>query len=118
MTQVLIVDDSTVSRIMVQQIMEANHPEWELHLAANSDEAIELTREMDTLDVAILDYNMPGRNGIDLGIQLQDEMGCKHIALLTANIQDSIKNKAKTAGFHFINKPIEESLITQFTKAI
>lgn len=118
MTHVLIVDDSMLTRVMVENIMHEYFPDWELTLAGNGEEALNLTSENSSIDAAILDFNMPGMNGLELGIALKEQRNVDHIALLTANVQNSIKNKAKTAGFTFINKPVNAEPILDFAKSI
>jgi CheY-like chemotaxis protein len=65
MTTVMIVDDSKLARITVGKILTALKPEWERVEAASAEAALQLVDTM-SIDVAILDYNMPGKNGIAL----------------------------------------------------
>lgn len=118
MVQALIVDDSTLSRMLVQKIIEEHHPDWQVHLAKDAEDAMKQTQTVNEVDVAIVDFNMPGMNGIEFAQQLRQKYSHCHIALLTANIQDPVRNRAETAGITFINKPISESLVTEFTNSI
>lgn len=118
MVQALIVDDSTFSRMLVQKIIEEHHPDWQVCLAKDAEDALAQTQMVDDIDVAIVDFNMPGMNGIEFANKLRQQYSHCQIALLTANIQDPVRNRAETAGITFINKPITESLVTEFTKSI
>lgn len=59
-TTVLIVDDSKLARIVLSKAVGALQPEWRQIEAANAEEAL-ATVAAQAVDVAILDYNMPGR---------------------------------------------------------
>ena len=107
MTTLLIVDDSKLARIVVGKAVSGLQPDWNRVEAANADEAI-VRIEAGGIDVAILDYNMPGRNGLDLAEELRAVYPNMPIALATANVQDEIINRARAANATFIAKPVTE----------
>lgn len=112
MTQktMLIVDDSRLSRMLVSNFVKAAKPEWTLILAESGDEALEKC-ENQAIDYMTIDYNMPGMDGITLSTKLRLKYPAAQIALLTANIQTSIKNQAAEVGIGFIQKPITQEKI-------
>ena len=107
---ILIVDDSRVSRMMISAIIHNLHPDWQIEEAASADEAL---IKLDGLDPAqaIIDYNMPGMDGISLSEQIQKRSLSTRITLLTANVQDTLREKAAALGVGFIGKPITEDKI-------
>ncbi len=107
---VLIVDDSLVTRMMVRAIVSELHPEWTIIEAADSDDALSKA-VVDVIDLMILDYNIPGPNGLILARALKEKYPQCRITLLTANIQDSIRRKAEDQGLDFVKKPITEERI-------
>lgn len=107
---VLIVDDSRVSRMMVNAIIKSQHADWDIEEAASGDEAMTRLTEMKP-DIAIIDFNMPGINGLQLAEKIKLESPDTSITLLTANIQDSIRDKASKLGVAFAGKPITEEKI-------
>ena len=107
---VLIVDDSRVSRMMIRAIVTDTHPGWRLTEAGSSDEALSVQDGCD-FDLVILDYNMPGMDGVTLGGKLKVLHPDAHIYLLTANIQDSVQRRAQQNGLQFVRKPITEDRI-------
>lgn len=107
MTTLLIVDDSKLARIVVGKAAGGLQPDWIRVEAANADDALARIAEGD-VDVAILDYNMPGRNGLDLAEELRAAYPDMPIALATANVQDEIIARARDAGVTFIAKPVTE----------
>lgn len=103
----LIVDDSRVARLMLRSIIGAMRPEWRIVEAENAEAAIALTTQ-DPPHYATLDYNMPGMNGMELAERLAASFPELKLVLLTANIQEPIRQRAATLGIHFVAKPITE----------
>jgi len=112
-TTVLIVDDSKLARIVVGKTVAALQPDWTRVEASNADEALAAV-EAGTVDVAILDFNMPGRNGLDLAELLRERFPTMPIALATANVQDEIIARARAANATFVSKPVGEEGLRGF----
>jgi two-component system, chemotaxis family, chemotaxis protein CheY len=111
---VLIVDDSMVSRMMVKEIVKTHIPDVQIIEAGSGQLALELINVDSHIDIALIDFNMPGMTGIELLEKLEGIINIPKRALLTANIQDEVKNKAESAGVTFLNKPIVEDVIANF----
>lgn len=106
-TTVLIVDDSKLARIVVGKAIAALQPDWSRVEAGNADEALALL-ESHAFDLAVLDFNMPGRDGLDLAEELRARFPEMPIAVATANVQDEIVARARAANAAFIPKPVTE----------
>lgn len=67
--RVLVVDDNETNRIILERYLDA----WDIshESAANAKQALNLARESAPFDAAILDYNMPGLNGVELAGRLR-----------------------------------------------
>ncbi len=113
MTAILIVDDSKLARIVVGKALTALQPDWERVEAGAADEALSIL-ERRTVDVVILDYNMPGRSGLDLAEDLRTRFPKMPIALATANVQDEVIARARAANVAFVAKPITEDGLRGF----
>lgn len=109
----LVVDDSKMSRMMLKKIISTAHPDWEINEAGDGQSAIETANGLD-LDIILLDYNMPIMDGAEAAEILRPLFPDAKIAFLTANIQDSIKNKAIQLNIDFIPKPITEAKILKY----
>jgi len=107
---ILIIDDSRVSRMMVEGIAKQAYPEATIFEAGNADETIALNIT-DELTHIICDYNMPGMDGLTLCKKLQKDHASSYITLLTANIQSATRNKAQEQGIHFAKKPVTKERI-------
>lgn len=109
----LIVDDSKLARIAVGRAVTALQPDWVRVEAGNADEAMALL-EVSSFDAAILDFNMPGRNGLELAEEMRAKFPAMPIALATANIQDEVIARARAANVAFIAKPVTEDGVRGF----
>lgn len=102
---VLIVDDSRMSRMILQNFLSQLIPDLQLHQAANGDEAIALAA-VHRFDVVSMDLNMPGRDGIETALAIRAVQPDVPIALLTANVQAAVQERAASSGLVFLPKPI------------
>jgi CheY-like chemotaxis protein len=113
MTTVLIVDDSKLARIVLKKALASLKPDWAAREVATGEEALnELGRA--TIDLAIVDYNMPGLNGLALAEEMRRMGQTIPMALVTANIQDDIIARARALTVSFIAKPVTEDSLRGF----
>jgi CheY-like chemotaxis protein len=111
--KVLIVDDSKLARMSIARTLTALQPDWIRLEAATADEAIlRLTEER--ADIALLDFNMPGRDGLELAAQLQGLDPDMPLAVVSANIQDEVVARAREVGAAFLSKPLTEQALADF----
>ena len=110
---VLIVDDSKLARIVAAKAISGLQPDWTRLEAANADEALELTAGH-KIDVALVDYNMPGRNGLELASELRALHPAMPIAVITANVQDEIIASARAVNATFVGKPLTQDGLRGF----
>jgi len=110
---VLVVDDSRVARMMVRSIIEDAHPGWRVSEAASGEEAVTAAAAV-CPDYVILDVNMPGIGGLVAARQLKVLHPGLRIAILTANIQDAIRDQVADLGAQFITKPIRPAPVLAF----
>jgi CheY-like chemotaxis protein len=110
---VLIVDDSKLARIVAAKALTGLQPDWARLEAANADEALQITVDH-KVDVALLDYNMPGRNGLELASELRSRHPTMPIAVITANVQDEIIAGARAVNATFVGKPLTQDGLRGF----
>ena len=113
--QVLIVDDSKLSRMLIKAMMAAHHPDWQFAEADSGDKAL-LHIASNPVDLVTMDVNMPGMNGLDAAEQIKAQRPQAFIAMMTANVQSSTRQRAEQIGVHFFGKPITEDIIAQIVK--
>jgi CheY-like chemotaxis protein len=110
---VLIVDDSKLARIVAAKLVRSLQPGWERVEAANADEAMARIAA-GGVDLALLDYNMPGRNGLELASDIRAQHPAMPVAVITANIQDEVIAGARAVGAAFVSKPLTEEGLRGF----
>lgn len=110
---VLIVDDSKLARLILTNAIIALQPNWSRLEASNTDEAASIL-EREKVDVVILDFNMPGRDGLSYAEELRAQFPTLPIALVTANTQDHVAERARAINIAFIDKPLTSESLRGF----
>ena len=111
--RLLIVDDSKLARMAAAKAMRARYPDWNRVEASNADEALALAND-GSFDVALVDFNMPGRDGLQLAADLRARSPSMPLAVVSANHQDEIVARAKAIGAAFLPKPLTEQSLSDF----
>ncbi len=102
---VLIVDDSKLARIVAGKAISELQPEWERVEASNADAAHDVVASR-AVDIALIDFNMPDKDGLQLAGELRARFADLPIAIITANVQDEIIARAREIGAAFVPKPV------------
>ncbi len=105
----LIIDDSKVILKVHSNLISELIKQIKIFSYQSPLEAIEKIKENSSkYDLALIDYNMEGLNGIELGELLIDEgyIERSRVSIVSANIQMAVKEKVAAAGFHFFDKPL------------
>lgn len=110
--RLLIVDDSRVSRMIIKSQVESLRLGWDVLEAASGDEAVARAAEW-APDFVTMDVNMPGMNGFEATEKLLKILPVVRLVLLTANIQESSRERADALGVKFIQKPVTGQAIQQ-----
>jgi CheY-like chemotaxis protein len=110
---ILVVDDSKLARMAVAKALNSLQPEWNRVEATNADEALTLVRE-GSIDLALMDFNMPGRDGLHLAAELRQLNADMPLAVISANQQQEIVRRAGEVGATFLPKPLTEQALREF----
>lgn len=110
---VLIVDDSKLARIVAGKTLAALQPEWDRIEAGNAEDALEILRGR-RIDVAMIDFNMPDKDGLELAAELRAIHPTMPVAVITANIQDEVIARAREVNATFVSKPLTEDGLRGF----
>ena len=110
---ILIVDDSKLARMAVGKALNALRPDWTRLEATNADEAQALVGQT-SVDIALVDFNMPGRDGLELATDLRTLKPDMPVAVVSANVQHEVVERAKQAGAEFLPKPLTEAALGAF----
>lgn len=119
--KILIVDDSRVAIMTFKKVYLSIAPEAEIVEALSAEDA-ELLLNKDRFDLASLDLNLPGKDGLELAAIIQKKSPETRIMLITANIQDAVRKRADEIGVQVIEKPMspdeKDIFINKVTQAI
>jgi DNA-binding response OmpR family regulator len=110
---ILIVDDSRLARMAVTKSLTADFPGWTRFEASNAEEALNVLKT-EKIDIALLDFNMPGRDGLSLAADLRKLSATMPIAIVSANSQDEILQLTKSYGAVFLQKPLTADVLRHF----
>ncbi len=114
--KVLIVDDSKLARMSVAKALNSLQPTWARLEASNADEAVAMVAQ-ERPDIVLLDFNMPGRDGLALAADLAAMRPDMPVAVVSANIQDEIVSRSRAIGAAFLPKPLTEAALGDFLAA-
>lgn len=84
--------------------------------AANGDELFDKLGD-NTVDVAIIDFNMPGDNGLEVAEKLRNLKPDVRMGIITANAQESVVSGIRALGAAFLPKPLDEEQVARFLAA-
>ncbi len=110
---VLMVDDSKLPRIVAGKAIAALQPDWTRLEAGNAADALEIVVSRH-IDVAVLDFNMPDKDGLELAKELRALHPNMPIAVITANVQDEIIAAVRALNGTFVAKPVTEEALSGF----
>jgi len=113
MVTVLLVDDSKLARIVAGKTIAALQPNWTRIEASNAEEALDAVKS-NAVDLAVLDFNMPGKDGLELAAELRESYPSMPIAIITANVQNEIIARARELNATFVGKPVTEETMRGF----
>ena len=114
--KVLIVDDSKLARMAVIKALKTLHPDWTRVEAGNADEALKTVKDT-APDIALMDFNMPGRDGLALAADLRKSNPQMPVAVISANHQKEVLDRARAAGATFLPKPLTDQALREFLES-
>jgi CheY-like chemotaxis protein len=115
--RVLAVDDSKLARMVIANAFRRLRPEWTLLEATSAEEALTALAG-GNVDLALVDFNMPGTDGLELVANIRKTYPEMPIALVSANAQNEIIQRARDLNAGFLTKPLtDEALAAYLTGA-
>lgn len=100
-TRFLIVDDSDLVRRSLRMVLQAN-PDWEIcGEAADGVSAVEMFKELRP-NVVILDFQMPGINGIETARRMAEIAPTIPVVLFTQHASADLERHAHEVGIRSV----------------
>jgi CheY-like chemotaxis protein len=110
---VLIVDDSKLARMVIMSALRRIRPDWKAIEATSAKEAIGAVESKD-VQIALIDFNMPGTDGLELVARIRKTDPGMPIAVVSANLQDEIIARARELNAAFVGKPLTDEALAAF----
>ncbi len=111
---ILLVDDSKVARMLISRGVAEAMPGLEIVEAVHAEDAIEkLTERGQAPKLTVIDYNMPGMTGLEFAGWMDTNWPGAPKVLCTANIQDSLVQRAAEVGVSVLPKPFSISKLRE-----
>lgn len=119
--KILSVDDSAIIRKIIRGTVELLG--YELLEAGDGDEALNvLEQSHPDIELIILDWNMPNKNGYDALVEMKQEGRFAHIPVMMLTTESEKQNiiRAIQAGAkHYMTKPFNpEDLMTKMMECL
>jgi DNA-binding NarL/FixJ family response regulator len=100
-TRFLIVDDSDLVRRSLRMVLQAN-PDWEIcGEAADGVSAVEMFKELRP-NIVILDFQMPGINGIETARRMAEIAPAVPVVLFTQHASADLERHAHEVGIRSV----------------
>jgi DNA-binding NarL/FixJ family response regulator len=100
-TRFLIVDDSDLVRRSLRMVLQAN-PDWEICCeAADGVSAVEMFKELRP-NIVILDFQMPGINGIETARRMAEIAPAIPVVLFTQHASADLERHALEVGIRSV----------------
>jgi CheY-like chemotaxis protein len=111
--KVLIVDDSKLARMVMASAFRRLRPEWDLVEASGAEQALAAISSH-AVDIALVDFNMPGIDGLELLASIRKSQPKMPMAVVSANMQNEIIARARELDAAFIPKPLTDEALGAF----
>lgn len=115
----LVVDDSKTMRIIVRSVLKPAG--FEVIEAEDGNDALAKIKEHTSFDLATLDYNMPGMNGLELllNIRSNSTLNDMRVIMVTSEAETEKVNGALEKGANgYIIKPFKKEALADIVKQL
>src|SRR6266480_7505635 len=101
MATLLIIDDDSTVREMLQDLLSTTH---ECHTADRAEQAIEYL-QIETYDVIVTDIAMPGLGGFELMNIIKENHPATPVILISGQLELDAESFTELGAFAFFSKP-------------
>lgn len=106
---VLLVDDEPLELEQLEFLIQPLFPYWKLYKAMDSSQAAAISQKV-KLHLAFLDINLPGKSGLELGVELKKQNPEIDLIIVTAYHDFQYAKQSILLGVvNYLTKPVIES---------
>jgi two-component system, chemotaxis family, chemotaxis protein CheY len=103
-SMILLVDDDPDVRLLTRTFLE--HEGYSVFSSGDAERAAQIFRSVPQIDLLVTDLYMPGRSGMELGLELKALRKELPVLLISGGIlEDEQAAKMKEEGWSFLAKP-------------
>jgi len=102
--------------MVVRTLLVGIDPDLQILEAADGAEA-DRQLQKTGIDVALIDFNMPGEDGLEVAARVRSRGPDIAIAIVSANAQRDIVNRARALKAAFLEKPLSAETLAGFFAA-
>ncbi len=107
--KVLAVDDDFINLKLIKMMLKNNNDVLEVIEAKDGLEALNKVKELDDINLILLDIKMPIMDGIEFMENISSMVNKKNIPIIVLTTDETKKHQAFESGaFDFLVKPIRE----------
>jgi CheY-like chemotaxis protein len=107
--RLLIVDDQEDIRLMLRILLEDQG--WDTEQAWSGEEALAQGDRVARFDALVVDYKMPGLDGVEVARRFREAGFRRPIVICSAYLTPEVEREAKTAGALTVTKCNLEELV-------
>lgn len=114
MPTVLVVDDAKVIRLLLEDILKDLG--FDVRQACNGSEALDALRQSPEISLALVDWNMPKMNGLDLVTAMRADLRYSSITILMVTREadvDHITAALAAGADDYVMKPFTAQVIAE-----
>lgn len=114
MPTVLVVDDAKVIRLLLEDILKDLG--FDVRLSCNGSEALDALRHSPEISLALVDWNMPKMNGLDLVTAMRGDLRYSSITILMVTSEadvDHITAALAAGADDYVMKPFTGQVIAE-----
>ena len=100
--RLLIVDDQDDIRLMLQILLEDQG--WDTEQAASGEDALGWGDRAAQFDVLVIDYRMPGLDGMEVARKFREAGFKRSIIICSAYVNLQVEEEARTLGAETVSK--------------
>ncbi len=109
---ILVVEDEDLNYLYIQEIFSQQENHIKVIRASNGEEAINICREINDIDLVLMDLKMPVMDGFEASRKIKEFRPQLILIAQTAYWSDQDKSKALESGCSdFISKPIDKNAL-------
>lgn len=115
MSNLLIVDDSRTSRLLIHEMVKELRPEFQIVEATSGKDALrKLNQLKENLTCATIDMHMPGIDGLTLASVIRMRYPDAYLGLVTGDFEGLDFETMKRLDIRLIKKPISSDKLIAF----